>query len=93
MNGTSGDESFVWAIVGTKRDLSDIEVNRDETRLLRNKVGTNLSFYVSSKTGDNVDHALEKIIAAVHSRKTSSNSALARSFKLDEKDIRKTSCC
>lgn len=86
------DEPFLWAIVGTKTDLSDIEVNQDEAKQLRAKIGTDLRFYVSSKTGENIDNALDKIIAAVHKRKTCPNSA-THSFKLRKKELKKSSCC
>ena len=88
-------ENFAWAIIGTKSDGSenDIEVEENDVKLLRNRIGTDLNFLVSSKTGHNVDYALEKIITAVHKLRKTSNPVFSQSFKLERGGKSSSGCC
>ena len=88
-------EKFAWAIIGTKSDGSenDIEVQRNDIKLLKKRIGTDLNFLVSSKTGHNVDYALEKIITAVHKLRTTSNPVFSQSIKLERGGNFSSGCC
>ena len=63
MRGSEDDE-LIWAIVGNKSDFYS-EVTPSEVDLFSSKVRTNLTFVVSSKTGDNIDTMLETVIKAI----------------------------
>lgn len=87
------EDKFVWAIVGTGLDRrSNVEVDQQEARMLKNKIRTKLNFYVSSKTGENIDQALDKIIAAIHERKLD-NSAESNVNLKSKKEQSQSKCC
>ena len=61
-------DTFVWALVGNKSDLP-LEIEHDTIKSRCVQLGTELSFFVSAKTGENVVNALEKTVQEVHKRK------------------------
>ena len=58
-------DSFTWAIVGNKSDLP-LEIEHDTILSLCKQLKTNLNFFTSAKTGENVKEAFEKVIEEVH---------------------------
>ena len=61
---------FVWALIGNKSDLTmEVDVRRIEARC--EQLHTNLKFFTSAKTGENVLEALEAVIKHVHEHKMS----------------------
>jgi len=60
-------ENFVWALVGNKCDLP-LEIEHDTILSRQEQLQTELSFFTSAKTGDNVTEAFERIIEAIHTR-------------------------
>ena len=58
-------DNFAWAIVGNKCDLP-LEIEHDTILSLCKNQKTNLNFFTSAKTGENVKEAFEKIVEEVH---------------------------
>ena len=58
-------DNFVWAIVGNKCDLP-LEIEHDTILSLCKNQKTNLNFFTSAKTGENVKEAFERIVEEVH---------------------------
>lgn len=58
-------DNFAWAIVGNKSDLP-LEIEHDTILSLCKNQKTNLNFFTSAKTGENVKEAFEKIVEEVH---------------------------
>ena len=58
-------EKFVWAVIGNKCDLQR-EVTDESIDALREQLGTELTFFTSAKTGENVAQAFEQIVEYVH---------------------------
>ena len=57
---------ITWALIGNKCDLIP-EVNDESVRILsKDRLKTELSFFVSAKSGENVKDAFEAIVAAAH---------------------------
>lgn len=61
--GTS--DNIIWAVVGNKCD-QPIEVPEERVVSRCKDLDTELYFYVSAKTGENVETMLESIVKAVH---------------------------
>lgn len=61
-------DNFVWALVGNKSDLP-LEIEHDTILARQEQLGTNLSFFTSAKTGENVTATFERIIEELHARK------------------------
>lgn len=62
-------DSFVFALVGNKSDLP-LEVEHESIKARCDTLGTQLSFFTSAKTGENVVEAFEKIMQHVHMTKS-----------------------
>ena len=60
-------ENFVWALVGNKADLP-LEIEHDTIRSRQEQLETELSFFTSAKTGENVVSTFESIIEAIHTK-------------------------
>lgn len=58
-------DNFAWAIIGNKSDLP-LEIEHDKILSLCKNQNTNLNFFTSAKTGENVKEAFEKIVEEVH---------------------------
>lgn len=58
-------DSFVWALVGNKSDLP-LEIEHDSILARQEQLNTELSFFTSAKTGENVTASFERIIEAIH---------------------------
>lgn len=71
-------DCFVFALVGNKSDLP-LEVEHESIKARCDNLATQLSFFTSAKTGDNVIHAFEKIIEHVHTTKSGRLSTLSAS--------------
>lgn len=61
-------DGFVWALVGNKSDLP-LEIEHDTILARQEQLKTELSFFSSAKTGENVVATFERIIEAVHAKK------------------------
>lgn len=61
-------DGFVWALVGNKSDLP-LEIEHDSILARQEQLNTELSFFTSAKTGENVTSAFERIIEAIHAKK------------------------
>lgn len=61
-------DTFVFALVGNKSDLP-LEVEHESIKARCDVLNTQLSFFTSAKTGENVIDTLEKIIHHVHTTK------------------------
>lgn len=74
-------DDLVWALVGNKCDLPiEIEESRIEARC--EQLHTDLKFFTSAKTGENVLTTLESVITYVHEQKTSQCAPRGNSFNL-----------
>lgn len=60
-------DGFVWALVGNKSDLP-LEIEHDSILARQEQLGTELSFFTSAKTGENVVAAFERIVEVVHAK-------------------------
>ena len=58
-------EEFVWVLVGHKSDLG-CEIAEDSIAAWAAQLGTKLSFFASSKTGENVVQLFDKVVSSVH---------------------------
>ena len=58
-------DNFVWVLVGNKTDLP-LEIEHDTILSKCEQLNTELSFFTSAKTGENVTAAFERIIEAIH---------------------------
>ncbi len=84
-------DNFVWALVGNKSDLP-LEIEHDTILARQEQLLTNLSFFTSARTGENVTAAFERIIESIHSKrlggggggagKTKNSSAKTSSVKI-----------
>lgn len=61
-------DGFVWALVGNKSDLP-LEVEHDTILARQEQLKTELSFFTSAKTGENVTCTFQRIIEAIHAKK------------------------
>lgn len=61
-------ETFVFALVGNKSD-QPMEVEHESIKARCDTLGTQLSFFTSAKTGENVVEAFDEIVQHVHSSK------------------------
>ena len=61
-------DTFVFALVGNKSD-QPLEVQHESIKARCDMLNTQLSFFTSAKTGENVLQAFEKIISHVHTTK------------------------
>lgn len=59
---------FTWALLGNKCDLP-AEILEGQVKHLADELKTELSFFISAKTGENVKNAFEYIIESVHRAK------------------------
>ena len=73
-------DSFVWALVGNKSDLP-LEIEHDTILARQEQLETELSFFTSAKTGENVVPAFERIIQAIHIKKSGEKKPSAGSKK------------
>lgn len=71
-------DNFVWALVGNKSDLP-LEIEHDTIVSRQEYLNTELSFFTSAKTGENVIQSLERIIEDIHSRKSGAKSPISAS--------------
>ena len=62
-------ESVVWAVVGNKCDLT-FDKEHDSILELCKRLGTELMFFTSAKTGENVQETLTAVIREVHKKST-----------------------
>ena len=67
-------DSFVFALVGNKSDLP-LEVEHESIRARCDILGTQLSFFTSAKTGDNVMESFEKMVHYLHRTRSTRSSA------------------
>ena len=58
-------DNFVWAIIGNKCDLQR-EVSDESIEALCDQLGTELAFFTSAKTGENVSEVFETVVQYVH---------------------------
>ena len=62
----SNNTQFVWALFGNKCDLDPAGFEQGILDDYRLKLETNLSFFMSAKTGLNVKAGFESVIASLH---------------------------
>ena len=67
------ESSFVFALVGNKSDMP-LEVEHESIRARCETLGTQLSFFTSAKTGDNVLESFEKIVHHLHQTRSKQGS-------------------
>ena len=70
-------DSFVFALVGNKSDLP-LEVEHESIKARCDMLNTQLSFFTSAKTGENVVEAFERIVQHVHTVKNGRPCGAAR---------------
>ena len=58
-------DEFVWVLVGHKSDLN-CEIAEESIAALAAQLETKLSFFASSKTGENVVQLFDKVVSNVH---------------------------
>lgn len=58
-------DEFVWVLVGHKSDL-DCEISENSITAWAAQLETKLSFFASSKTGENVVQLFDRMISYVH---------------------------
>ena len=88
-------ETFVFALVGNKSDLP-LEVEHESIKARCESLHTQLSFFTSAKTGDNVLEAFEKILEHVHKVKGGKSSCRAPNQNIVGPKVSrptKGSCC
>lgn len=89
-------ECFVFALVGNKSDMP-LEVEHESIKARCDNLATQLSFFTSAKTGNNVIPAFEKIIEHVHTVKNGRSSTANAHKTIDITDPSshppKKSCC
>lgn len=89
-------DCFVFALVGNKSDMP-LEVEHESIKARCDNLATQLSFFTSAKTGNNVIHAFEKIIEHVHTVKNGRSSTVSPHKTIDITDPSshppKKSCC
>lgn len=71
-------DNFVWALVGNKSDLP-LEIDHETIVSRQEQLNTELSFFTSAKTGENVSAAFERIIEAIHNKKLGAKASNASS--------------
>eukprot|EP00731_Ephydatia_muelleri_P026607 Em0018g707a len=71
---------ITWALIGNKCDMPQEISEESIQQFCKDRLNTELSFYVSAKSGENVVNAFEAIVAAVHRKKlgVSTNNSVAR---------------
>lgn len=77
-------DGFVWALVGNKSDLP-LEIEHDTILARQEQLKTDLSFFTSAKTGENVASTFEKIIEAIHAKKLgekTQDASMSKSVKI-----------
>ena len=62
-------DNFVWALVGNKSDLP-LEIELDTIKSRQEQLNTDLSYFTSAKTGENVMQSMEHLIEVIHRKKT-----------------------
>lgn len=62
-------DSFVWALVGNKSDLP-LEIEHDKILARQEQLETELSFFTSAKSGENVVATFERIVEAIHDKQS-----------------------
>lgn len=92
-------DNFVWALVGNKSDLP-LEIEHETILSRQEQLETNLSFFTSAKTGENVVSTFERIIEAIHSKKLGKSPGAGGSKKViigrtsnSSQSSRKGGCC
>ena len=85
-------DSFVFALVGNKTDLP-LEVEHESIKARCNVLNTQLSFFTSAKTGDNVVQAFERILEHVHKVKGGKSCRPAACVQPTIPQSSKSSCC
>lgn len=87
-------DNFVFALVGNKCDLP-LEVEHESIKARCESLHTQLSFFTSAKTGDNVLEAFEKILEHVHRVKGGKSSCKPPNQNIVGPKITpsKSSCC
>ena len=87
-------DSFVFALVGNKSDLP-LEVEHESIKARCDMLNTQLSFFTSAKTGENVVEAFERIVQHVHTVKNGRPSGAARNSIINPtiSHPSKRSCC
>ena len=80
--GSVGKEAseITWALIGNKCDMPQEISEESIQQFCKDQLNTELSFYVSAKSGENVVNAFEAIVAAVHRKKlgVSTNNSVAQ---------------
>ncbi len=71
-------DNFVWALIGNKSDLP-LEIEHDTIVSRQEHLNTELSFFTSAKTGENVIQSLDRIIEDIHSRKSGATAHISSS--------------
>lgn len=92
-------DKFVWAVVGNKSDLP-LEIEHETIRAFCDKLGTELNYFTSAKTGENVQSTLNDIVKAVHRKWTNADGdeedkRRSQSIKIGRTNRKegKSSCC
>lgn len=88
-------DSFVFALVGNKSDLP-LEVEHESIKARCDTLGTQLSFFTSAKTGENVMGAFEKIVQHLQRTRTSRSTAPTTTGTIVRPALgkpQKQSCC
>ena len=65
-------DDYVWAVVGNKSDLPS-EIEQNTVTDLCKQIGTELTFFTSAKTGNNVKETFETVIREVHKKSPAGN--------------------
>lgn len=90
-------DNYVWAVMGNKYDLPmEVDPQRVEDRCAY--LETELSFYISAKTGENVMPALDKVIKHVHQKRKERRNPSGRagresSFRIEPASKSRSNCC
>ncbi len=79
-------ENFVWALVGNKCDLP-CEIDDDLITARCETLETNLLYFTSAKTGDNVTKAFEAVVRRVHEKRMDGLSE-SRARSMERRSIR-----
>ena len=88
-------DCFEFALVGNKSD-QPLEVEHESIRARCDMLNTQLSFFTSAKTGENVIEAFEKIIEHVHTAKSGRASSITVRNNIvhpTSSNTPKRSCC
>ena len=93
-------ENYIWAVIGNKSDLPS-EVEQNKITDLCKQIGTELMFFTSAKTGENVKETFETVIREVHKKspaKSTDGRQSGLSFRLtaqsmEDRSSEKRRCC